>query len=291
MAHPAEYLIADMDAEQAYVYAAVDEICSRFLARYSPFDVSYLGNAALCAFTSQYQVIAPHVVRHLVEPVRRALDRQAPMDPHRVGKAVLAVMSGDVYQLLPVVGAMCAQELVDVVCETGPAHLYRGDEPSQLQRVLAEAADGAFAPGETLPVEMSVTAKYVATDPATVAVHPKVVSALYHVTAEHLVHDHTDLVRGRDFDLDTWLAEHPDLDTRVFDMPAGAMYGSVYEAVQAIAELLLPGTNLDIPMSPPSGFNCWYVGMNMYVPDVLTDPGATYYLIDRLQDELEAAGF
>lgn len=289
--HPAEYLIADMDAQQAHIYAAVDEVCSRFLARYDPFDVSYVGNSALCSFITQYQVIAPHVVRHLDGPVRRALDRQAPIDPHRVGKAVLAVMAGDVFHSYNVTGALFAQDLMDVVCETGPAHLYRGDEPSQLQQLLSTAAQGAFAPGETLPEVMSVTAKYHETDPPTVAVDPTVLAALRHVTAEHLVHDHNEFVRGKDIDLDAWLASVPDLDTRVFEMPAGASYESVYEAVCAIADTLLPGAVLDIPTSPPAGFSCWYVGMDMYVPDVLADPGATYYLIARLQDELEIAGF
>ena len=291
MAHPAEYLIADMTAEQEHIYAAVDEVCSRFLACFDPRDVSYLGNMQLCEFVSQYQVLAPHMVHHLVAPVRRALDRQAPTDPHRVGKAVLAVMAGDVFHRFGPLGPGYAQDLVNVVCEAGPAHLYRRDEPSELQRILAANTPGAFDPGGVLPSEMSVIAKYRETDPPTPITNPTPLSALRHVTAEHLVHDHSDLVRGKDVALDAWLADNPDLDTRVFTMPAGAEYEAVHEALTAIVDTLLPGTNLDIPLSTPAGFNCWYVGFGMYVPDVLADPGSTYYLIDRLQDELEAAGF
>lgn len=283
MAHPAEYLIEDYTERQARVAACVDELCTRFFARFDPRDVSYLGNLPLCGFVSNYQVIAAHLPGYIEAAAVSAI---GPGDhtQRELAGAVAGVMAADAARSLGALADVFVPSLLDTVL--APAHAERGED-RELQRLLADRAGGTFAAGDAVPegtVPVGGAAPSAASDPAAV-------SALRHVIAEHLVHDHHEYVADN-AGVAAWLGEvGDDLNTIVFAMPAGAHYDSVPAAVAGIADQVLPGVDVGVPSTVPASFNCWYVGFGMVEADVLADTTATYYLIDRLQDELERAGF
>lgn len=283
MPHPAEYLIEDYTERQARVAACVDEMCTRFFARFDPRDVSYLGNLALCEFVSGYQVLAAHMAGYIEAAAVSALGPGRHTQRELAG-AVAGVMAADAARGLGALADVFVPDLLDTVL--APAHAARGED-REVQRLLADRAGGTFAAGDAVPegtVPVGGAAPSAASDPAAL-------SALRHVIAEHLVHDHHEYVAGNAA-VDAWLDDIGDeLDTMVFSMPAGARYDSPAAAVAGIAESVLPGVAVEVPAAVPASFNCWYVGFGMLESDVLADPAATYYLIDRLQDELEAAGF
>lgn len=278
MAHPAEYLIEDYTERQARVVACVDEMCTRFFARFDPRDVSYLGNLPLCGFVSNYQVLAAHLACYIEAAAVSAIDPGRHTQRELAG-AVAGVMAADAARYLGALADVFVPDLLDTVL--APAHAERGED-RELQRLLASRAGGDAVPVGTVPV--GGAAPSAASDPAAL-------SALRHVIAEHLVHDHHEYVAGNPA-VAAWLDDVGDeLNTMVFAMPAGANYDSVPAAVAGIAKTVLPGVSVELPVTVPASFNCFYVGFNMVEADVLADPAATYYLIDRLQDELEAAGF
>lgn len=283
MAHPAEYLIENYTERQARVAACVDEMCTRFFARFDPRDVSYLGNLALCEFVSNYQVLAAHLAGYIEAAAVSALGPGRHTQRELAG-AVAGVMAADAARSLGALADVFVPDLLDTVL--APAHAERGED-RELQRLLADRAGGTFAAGDAVPegtVPVGGAAPSAASDPAAV-------SALRHVIAEHLVHDHHEYVADN-ADVAAWLDDVGDeLDTMVFSMSEGARYESPAAAVAGIAETVLPGAAVEVPATVPSSFNCWYVGFGMVEADVLADGAATYYLIDRLQDELEAAGF
>ena len=283
MAHPAEYLIEDYTERQARVAACVDELCTRFFARFDPRDVSYQGNLLLCGFVSCYQVLAAHLVGYIEVAAVSALGPGRHTQRELAG-AVAGVMAADAARCLGALADVFVPDLLDTVL--APAHAERGED-RELQRLLADRAGGTFAAGGAVPegtVPVGGPAPSAASDPAAV-------SALRHVIAEHLVHDHHEYV-AQNPAVAAWLDEvGDDLDTMVFPMPAGADYDSPAAAVAGIVDTVLPGVAVEIPATVPASFNCWYVGFGMVEADVLADDAATYYLIDRLQDELEAAGF
>lgn len=285
MPHPAEYLIEDYTERQARVAACVDELCTRFFARFDPRDVSYLGNLALCEFVSNYQVLAAHLAGYIEAAAVSALGPGRHTQRELAG-AVAGVMAADAARWLGPLAGVFVPDLLDTVL--APAHAARGeDRDRELQQLLESRAGGTFAAGDAVPagtVPVGDAAPSAASDPAAV-------SALRHVIAEHLVHDHHEYVVGN-ADVAAWLDDVGDeLDTMVFSMSEGARYDSPAAAVAGIAETVLPGAAVEVPATVPSSFNCWYVGFGMVEADVLADGAATYYLIDRLQDELEAAGF
>lgn len=283
MAHPAEYLIEDYTERQARVAACVDEMCTRFFARFDPRDVSYLGNLPLCEFVSGYQVIAAHLPGYIEAAAVSAIGPGGRTQRELAG-AVAGVMAADAARYLGALADVFVPDLLDTVL--APSHAERGED-RELQRLLADRAGGTFAAGDAVPegtVPVGDAAPSAASDPAAL-------SALRHVIAEHLVHDHHEYVAGN-ADVAAWLDDVGDeLDTMVFSMSEGARYDSPAAAVAGIAETVLPGAAVEVPATVPSSFNCWYVGFGMVEADVLADGAATYYLIDRLQDELEAAGF
>lgn len=283
MAHPAEYLIEDYTERQARVVACVDEMCTRFFDRFDPRDVSYQGNLLLCEFVSGYQVLAAHLACYIEAAAVSAIGPGRHTQRELAG-AVAGVMAADAARYLGALADVFVPDLLDTVL--APAHAERGED-REVQRLLESRAGGTFAAGDAVPtgtVPSAGAAPSAASDPAAV-------SALRHVIAEHLVHDHHEYVAGN-ADVAAWLDEVGDeLDTMVFAMPKGANYDSPAAAVAGIVDTVLPGAAVEIPVTVPASFNCFYVGFNMVEADVLADPAATYYLIDRLQDELERAGF
>ena len=283
MAHPAEYLIEDYTERQARVVACVDEMCTRFFARFDPRDVSYLGNLPLCGFVSNYQVLAAHLACYIEAAAVSAIGPGRHTQRELAG-AVAGVMAADAARWLGPLAGVFVPSLLDTVL--APSYAERGED-REVQRLLSDRAGGTFAAGDAVPVgtvPVGGAAPSAASDPAAV-------SALWHVIAEHLVHDHHEYVAGNPA-VAAWLDEAGDeLDTMVFSMPAGARYDSPAAAVAGIAKTVLPGVSVELPVTVPASFNCFYVGFNMVEADVLADPAATYYLIDRLQDELERAGF
>ena len=285
MPHPAEYLIEDYTERQARVAACVDELCARFFARFDPRDVSYLGNLALCEFVSGYQVLAAHMAGYIEAAAVSALGPGRHTQRELAG-AVAGVMAADAARSLGALADVFVPDLLDTVLAPDTAHAERGED-REVQRLLASRAGGTFAAGDAVPAgtqPVGDAASSAASDPAAL-------SALRHVIAEHLVHDHHEYVAGNPA-VAAWLDEVAgDLDTMVFSIPAGTEYESPAAAVSGIADTVLPGVVVEVPATVPSSFNCWYVGFGMVEADVLSDTAATYYLIDRLQDELEAAGF
>lgn len=283
MAHPAEYLIEDYTERQARVYACVDEMCTRFFDRFDPRDVSYQGNLLLCEFVSGYQVLAAHLACYIEAAAVSAIGPGRHTQRELAG-AVAGVMAADAARCLGALADVFVPSLLDTVL--APAHAERGED-REVQRLLEHRAGGTFAAGDAVPVgtvPVGDAAPSAASDPAAV-------SALRHVIAEHLVHDHHEYVAGNPA-VAAWLDTVGDeLDTMVFPMPAGAHYDSPAAAVAGIADTVLPGVAVEVPATVPASFNCWYVGFGMLEAGVLADPAATYYLIDRLQDELERAGF
>lgn len=283
MAHPADYLIEDYTERQAHVVACVDELCTRFFARFDPRDVSYQGNLLLCEFVSGYQVLAAHLACYIEAAAVSAIGPGEHTQRELAG-AVAGVMAADAARYLGALADVFVPDLLDTVLAS--AHAERGED-REVQRLLESRAGGTFAAGDAVPegtVPAGGAAPSAASDPAAV-------SALRHVIAEHLVHDHHEYVAGNPA-VAAWLDEAGDeLDTMVFSMPAGARYDSPAAAVAGIAKTVLPGVSVEIPATVPASFNCWYVGFGMLESDVLADGAATYYLIDRLQDELERAGF
>lgn len=285
MAHPADYLIEDYTERQARVVACVDEMCTRFFARFDPRDVSYQGNLLLCEFVSGYQVLAAHLACYIEAAAVSAIGPGRHTQRELAG-AVAGVMAADAARCLGALADVFVPDLLDTVLTPGTAHAERGDD-RELQRLLESRAGGTFAAGDAVPdgtVPVGDAAPSAASDPAAV-------SALRHVIAEHLVHDHHEYAAGNAA-VAAWLDDVGDeLDTMVFPMPRGAEYDSPAAAVAGIADTVLPGVPVEVPATVPASFNCWYVGFGMLESDVLADAAATYYLIDRLQDELEAAGF
>lgn len=283
MAHPAEYLIENYTKRQARVVACVDEMCTRFFARFDPRDVSYLGNLPLCEFVSGYQVLAAHLAGY-IEAAAVSVLGPGEHTQRELAGAVAGVMAADAARYLGALADVFVPDLLDTVL--APSHAERGED-RELQRLLADRAGGTFAAGDAVPegtVPVGGAAPSAASDPAAI-------SALRHVIAEHLVHDHHEYVADNPA-VAAWLDDVAgDLDTMVFPMPAGAEYDSPAAAVAGIMDTVLPGVEVELPPTVPASFNCWYVGFGMLEADVLADASATYYLIDRLQDELERAGF
>lgn len=285
MTHPAEYLIEDYTERQARVVACVDELCTRFFTRYDPRDVSYLGNLPLCGFVSNYQVTGAHLAGYIEATAISALGPGRHTQRELAG-AVAGVMAADAARWLGPLADAFVPDLLDTVLAPDTARVERGED-REMQLLLESRAGGTFAAGDAVPagtVPVGDAAPSAASDPAAV-------SALRHVIAEHLVHDHHEYVADNPT-VAAWLDEVGDeLDTMVFSMPAGARYDSVPAAVAGIADQVLPGVAVEVPATVPASFNCFYVGFGMLEADVLADASATYYLIDRLQDELERAGF
>ena len=123
MAHPAEYLIEDYSERQARVVACVDEMCTRFFARFDPRDVSYVGNLPLCGFVSNYQVIAAHLPGYIEAAAISAIGPGEHTQRELAG-AVAGVMAADAARYLGALADVFVPSLLDTVL--APAHAERG---------------------------------------------------------------------------------------------------------------------------------------------------------------------
>lgn len=107
--------------------------------------------------------------------------------------------------------------------------------------------------------------------------------------AEYMVHRERGQLLGRDLNIDAALASRDDLDTVRLHAAPGEHFTSAHATLRHAADELVPGAGALIPWEYWARDDVgaqWYLGSFLIQYDALSHPDASYYLIDRVGEEL-----
>lgn len=287
--HPALTYAPDMSPTTATVLMCVDEICGRLLSN------SFLRDQA--AFFCAYPIAALHNRDALTAAVVRQCCANGSHGEFDMAQAVSTVVMSDMF-IFNVMqrsdldsAVLAARRAHGDVWTAMPRHVTFRTAPSELQTALARIP-GTPAAGCALPDRGDVT-QIVVWDldddtPGAVTGYDEY-TAIWLMLAEYMVHRERGQLLGRDLHIDAALASRGDLDTVRLRATPGKDFLSAHEALQHAADELVLGAGAMIPWEYWSKDDVgaqWYTGAFLVQYDALSHPDASYYLIDRVGEEL-----
>lgn len=288
--HPVLAYVPDMSPDTATVLMCVDEICGRIIATSKLRDP--------VAFACAYPIAALHN--------RDAITAAATMQCGPVGshgdrstsRSVLAVVMSDLFFFCLVAQGMAmgtatatVRSVHREVWSAGPRHITFRTNPSELQTALAHIP-GTPAAGDAMPFH-GAAADIEVWDldddtPGAVTGYDSY-STIWLMLAEYMIHRERGQLLGRDLHIDAALASRDDLDTIRLHAVPGTHFMSAHGALQHAADELVPGAGSMVPWeywARDDEGTRWYTGSDIIDYDALSHPDASYYLIDRVGEEL-----
>lgn len=287
--HPVLAYAPDMSPDTATVLMCVDEICGRLLSN------SFLRDQA--DFFCTYPIAALHNLDALTAAVMQRLSVNGPRSEFDMAKAVCEVVMSDIFiyntmQHRNIDGPVAvARRAHSDVWSDRPRHVTFRTNPSELQTVLSRIP-GTPEAGRALPDQGDVADIEVwdlgDDTPGAVTGYDEY-TAIWLMLAEYMVHRERGQLLGRDLNIDAALTSRDDLDTVRLRATPGKDFLSAREALQHAADELVPGAGAMIPWEywarDDEGAQ-WYTGAFLIQYDALSHPDASYYLIDRVGEEL-----
>lgn len=287
--HPVLAYAPDMSPDTATVLMCVDEICGRLLSD------SFLRDQAV--FFCSYPIAALHNLDALTTSVMQRLSANGPRREFDMAKAVCEVVMSDMF-IFNVMqrsnldsAVLAARRAHSDVWSATPRHVTFRTNPSGLQTALSRIP-GTPEAGRALPDRGDVADIEVwdlnDDTPGAVTGYDEY-TAIWLMLAEYMVHRERGQLIGRDLNIDAALASRDDLDTVRLHAAPGTHYTSAHEALRRVADELVPGAGSMIPWeywARDDDGTRWYTGSDIIDYDALSHPDASYYLIDRVGEEL-----
>lgn len=274
--HPVLSYAPDMSPDTATVLMCVDEICGRLLSN------SFL--RAQADFFCTYPIAALHNRDALTAAVMQRLSVNGPRREFDMARAVSTIVMSDIFiyntmQHRNIDGPVAvARRAHRDVWTAKPRHVTFRTNPSELQTALPDQGDVADI--EVWDLDDDTPGAVTGYDEYT---------AIWLMLAEYMVHRERGQLLGRDLHIDAALAGRDDLDTVRLHATPDKNFLSAHEALQHAADELVPGAGALIPWEywarDDEGAR-WYTGSDIIAYDALSHPDASYYLIDRVGEEL-----
>lgn len=288
--HPVLAYVPDMSPDTATVLMCVDEICGRIITAQNQRD--------LAAFACSYPATALHNRDALTAAAIRQWCANGSRTEYGMARAVLDTVMSDLFFFCLVAQGMALGNAINMTRETHrkvwtsrPRHITFRTAPSELQKALA-SIPGTLAAGTTLPDRGDVddTGIWDLNDdtPGAVTGYDSY-SVIWLMLAEYMVHRERGQLLGRDLNIDTALASRDDLDTVRLHAVPDTHFTSAHAALEHAADELVPGAGALIPWEYWARDDVgaqWYLGSFLIQYDALSHPDASYYLIDRVGEEL-----
>lgn len=288
--HPVLAHAPDLTPTTATVLMCVDEICGRIITAQNQRD--------LAAFACSYPVAALHNRDALTAAAIRQWCANGSRTEYGMARAVLDTVMSDLFFFCLVAQGMALGNAINMTRETHhkvwtsrPRHITFRTAPSELQTALSRIP-GTLAAGTTLPDQGDVadigTWDLGDDTPGAVTGYDGY-TVIWLMLAEYMVHRERGQLLGRDLNIDAALASRDDLDTVRLRATPDTHFTSAHEALRHVADELVPGADALIPWEYWAKDDVgaqWYTGAFLIQYDALSHPDASYYLIDRVGEEL-----
>lgn len=288
--HPVLAYVPDMSPDTATVLMCVDEICGRIIATSKLRDP--------VAFACAYPIAALHNRDAITAAVTMQYGPIGAHGDRSTSRSVLAVVMSDLFFFCLVAQGMAlgtatstVREVHRQVWSAKPRHVAYRTNPSDLQEALARIP-GTPVAGDTLPDRGSmddIEVWRLNDDTPNPVTGYDSYTVIWLMLAEYMVHREREQLRGRDLHIDAALAGGDDLDTVRLHAVPGKHFTSAHGALQHAADELVPGAGSMVPWeywARDDEGTRWYTGSDIIDYDALSYPDASYYLIDRVGEEL-----